>query len=87
MDALKMASSVNLFYVSTRVANKIRDFLCIQKCFDNINMDALTDMQKWLVINVFLLTINYHFLIDHIKAKVQMMSHGLHSVHNTSGIE
>lgn len=63
MDALKMASSVNLFYVSTRVANKIRDFLCIQKCFDNINMDALTDMQKWLVINVFLLTINYHFLL------------------------
>ena len=63
MDALKMASSVNLFYVSTRVANKIRDFLCIPKCFDNINMDALTDMQKWLVINVFLLTINYHFLL------------------------
>lgn len=57
MDALKMASSVNLFYVSTRVANKIRDFLCIQKCFDNINMDALTDMQKWFGINCFVMLI------------------------------
>lgn len=57
MDALKMASSVNLFYVSTRVANKIRDFLCIQKCFDNINMDALTDMQKWFGIRCFVMLI------------------------------
>ena len=63
------------------------NFLLPQKMFDDVDVNALADIQEWVIRNPFSMPVRNNFLVYLIKPQMQMPRRTLHAINHTIPIK